>query len=312
MLRATSSRISQYTATQRNNIRPLNSSPARSGLLPFLYPPSYNTPAWFRYASTSKAAAAPAGIATPAVGTTQSGPSSRERSYSTHLGIPIPEGIPSLEGVYMRTGAGHMGRAGFLPGRATETPSLVIVDTPQLPITARRKPRIIQGISEDKHEALATFDACVKVGRIARAQLILNMITHILDRDSPLLIGAHNTFLRALLQRALAENNQDSLRVFFAWYEDTMKRDLEILGDAMTYALLLEGSLAVKEPQVSKRYIRKYVNHWKDRGVSIKDVFAQPVLTDEQVILASQVWLFHGGGGGGGGEWGRVLMGRQR
>ena len=170
-----------------------------------------------------------------------------------------------------------------------ETPSLVIVDTPQLPITVRRKPRVIQGVSEDKHEALSTFGACVKVGRIARAQLILNTITNLLDRDSLLLVGAHNTFLRALLQRALAEKSQDSLRVFFAWYEDTMKRDLEIVGDATTIALLLEGSLAVKEAVLSNRYIRQWVNHWKDRGMAIKDVFAQPNLTDNQVIAVSQV-----------------------
>ncbi|KAI5849215.1 hypothetical protein BZA05DRAFT_402593 [Tricharina praecox] len=290
MLRATTTRISQYTTAQRHNIRPSSSSPTRSVLLPFLYPSSCHTPAWLRHASTSKPAAAPAGTAAPAA--TQPNPASRDRAYSTHSSIPIPDGIPSIEGVYMRTGtgtgSGPMSPPGFIPGRSTDAPSLVIVDTPQLPITARRKPRIIQGVSEDKHEALATFEACVKVGRIARAQLILNMITNVLDRDSPLMVGAQNTFLRALLQRALAENNQDSLRVFFAWYEDTMKRDLEILGDSSTYALLLEGSLAVKERTLSQRYIRQYVNHWKERGMAIKDVFAQPILTDEQVIAVAQ------------------------
>jgi DNA-directed RNA polymerase len=73
------------------------------------------------------------------------------------------------------------------------------VDTPRLADSIRRKPRIINGISEDKHELLATYEACVKVGRIARAQLMLNAITGMLDKTSPLLTKAHNTFLKALL-----------------------------------------------------------------------------------------------------------------
>lgn len=197
-----------------------------------------------------------------------------------------------MNGIYLRTGrpdGNALDATNYQPRPAGDAPSLVIVDTPRLADSVRRKPRIINGISEDKHELLATYEACVKVGRIARAQLMLNAITSMLDNSSPLLMNAHNTFLKALLQRALVGSNQDSLRVFFTWYEDTMKRELGMLGDPTTTALLLRGSLAVGEAALRDRYVRKYVDQWKGHGREVKDVFALELMTDEQVVEVSQL-----------------------
>jgi DNA-directed RNA polymerase len=118
---------------------------------------------------------------------------------------------------------------------------------------------------------------------------MLNMITTLLDTSSPVLLGAHNTFLKALLNRALAEKNQDSLRVFFAWYEDNMKRELNLTGDATTMALLLQGSLAVDITAISKRYVQQYVTFWKEHGREVKEIFALDMLSVDKVIEISRV-----------------------
>jgi DNA-directed RNA polymerase len=289
MLRATTTGISRYTA-RRINVRSSTSS-TQSVLLPFLYPSSIpRNPRWLRNASTTAKTSS-----LPGSPSAQQNTTNRERPYSTYPSIPIPDGIEDVNGIYLRTGrpdGGALDAHTYQPARPTaDAPSLVIVDTPRLPDTPRKKPRIINGISEDKHELLATYEACVKVGRIARAQLMLNAITSMLDRSSPLLAGAHNTFLKALLQRALVGSNQDSLRVFFTWYEDTMRRELGITGDATTMALLLQGSLAVKETGLRDRYVRRYIEQWKEQGREIKDVFALSIMADDQVVEVCQVNL---------------------
>ena len=118
---------------------------------------------------------------------------------------------------------------------------------------------------------------------------MLNMITNLLDNASPLLIGAHNTFLGALLSRALADGSQDSLRVFFTWYEDTMKRELNLTGDAMTMALLLEGSFAVAEENHGVRLVQAYVNHWREQRRDINEVFGSSIVSEEHIVRICKV-----------------------
>ena len=140
---------------------------------------------------------------------------------------------------------------------------------------------------------LSTFEACIRVGRIARAQLMLKVITEIIDRESPLLLGAHNMFLKALLGRAVAEKSKDSegIRIFFGWYEDQMKRILELKGDATTFALLLEGSVILSEedPALGKRYIAQYVEQWKSMNMDIVRVLELQILSDAHVLKIAQV-----------------------
>lgn len=255
MLRAATNKIPHYTSLRRN-LRPLS-----------ICPPAPRGSRWVHSSSTSD----PPSSTAP------------HRTYSTATyNIPLPDtSFAGIDGNYL------IGKP-FAAGRPDE-PALLIVDTPKLRETIKRKGRYLAGISEDKHEVLSTFEACIKVGRIARAQLMLNMITSLLDSASPLLIGAHNTFLRALLNRALADRSQDSLRVFFTWYEDTMKRELNITGDAMTTALLLEGSFAVAEENHGARLVQAYVNYWKEQGRDIKDVFESSIVSEEHIVRICKV-----------------------
>ncbi|KAF8537956.1 hypothetical protein BDD12DRAFT_743411 [Trichophaea hybrida] len=271
MLRATRRRISLSILLRR----PHPPSPALL-FLPFLYLPLSRNIQWLQN-SLSVSAIKPS-----------PNPLRPRRTYSTTTcHVPLPDTLVGIDGGY-NPGSIPVG----LNGRditSVEGPSLLIVDTPRLRDTVKKKARIIGGISEDKHEVLATFEACIRVGRIARAQLMLNTITNLLDITSTLLVGAHNTFLKALLNRALAENSQDSLRVFFTWYEDTMKRELNISGDATTMGLLMEGCFAVAEKRHGTRYIQRYFNYWKEQGRDINEVFALSILSDEHVIAVAKI-----------------------
>jgi DNA-directed RNA polymerase len=111
-----------------------------------------------------------------------------------------------------------------------------------------------------------------------------------LDKESPLLIEAHNAFLQALLKRALAEGAKEQhLTVFFMWYEDKMRIQYNINGDVTTFAMLLKGSLAKKNQLHSQRYIKRFVHFWKTSMGSIGEVLESTVLSDQDVIDIAQV-----------------------
>lgn len=157
---------------------------------------------------------------------------------------------------------------------------VVILETPETIETERR-------IKMDKHELLALFDACLKTGHLVRAHLMLSQMSSILGKDSPILVNAHNVFLQALLDRA---NSPQELKVFFMWYEDKMKAQFNIAGNATTFALLLKASLKY-EPLEGQRYLDQYVGVWKQSGHGIGDVLVLPVLTDDEVIKIAKVCL---------------------
>lgn len=123
---------------------------------------------------------------------------------------------------------------------------------------------------------------------------MLRSLTAAFEKTSPLLLVAHNTFLQALLKRAMSENTQDSLRSFFSWYEDNMKRELQLTGDATTIALLLKGSFAVQPHAHSHRYIQQYIQLWKDADRNLEDVLVLDILEADQAIQVAKVRIMDG------------------
>lgn len=155
---------------------------------------------------------------------------------------------------------------------------VIILGTPV--ITPEHTPRM-----RNKNELHATLSACLSTGHLVRAHLILSQMSLMMDRDTPILINAHNLFLEVLLNKA--SKSQD-LRVFFVWYEDKMRVQYSITGDATTFALLLKAGLKT-DPLQAQMYLKKYVEEWRETGQGIGDVLVLPILTDEEVIKIAKV-----------------------
>lgn len=163
-----------------------------------------------------------------------------------------------------------------------DSTKLIILDTPESSDVSKRPGKM------DKNELHALFDACLNTGHLVRAHLMLCQMSSILDKDSPVLINAHNLFLEALLKKA---SKPADLKVFFMWYEDKMKAQFNIAGDAKTFALLLKASLMC-EPKDGQVYIEEYVNIWRATDHGIGDVLVLPVLTDEEVVKIAKVCFY--------------------
>lgn len=283
MLRAATTRIPR----QRRNLCQIASD---SVFLPFLYPLDLLDWQSSRYFSSSLCTKRPARAAVLQL----------DRSYITAPTVARPDlfleadlrllgyskphheavssSLAPLDPTKQRTGTADLSR-------------VVIFDAP---VGERHSARRTtnEAISNDIHEVLATFNACISVGRVARAKLMLQHVTDSLDKDSPILVGAHNAFLQALLNRALAEGSDrdENLRVFYMWYEEKMKHEFKVAGDATTFALLLKGSLAMTNHLHGTRYVKEYVTFWKDSERDIGEVLNLHILTDEEVISVAKVY----------------------
>ncbi|KAG0644819.1 hypothetical protein HOY80DRAFT_1027224 [Tuber brumale] len=167
---------------------------------------------------------------------------------------------------------------------------LLVFETPAAPEErcVRKSPA---GVSSDKAEVLATFSACIKFGAVARAQLMLEQITKkcIEEKDTEVLIDAHNIFLKALLDQYSNSDDLRDLKVFFMWFENKMRVEYLIKGNAVTFALLLKGSLSIPAKDASKRYLTEYVNLWRYGMGNVVDVLECTVLDNEEVLKIAKI-----------------------
>ncbi|PWW76425.1 DNA/RNA polymerase [Tuber magnatum] len=150
----------------------------------------------------------------------------------------------------------------------------------------------VAGIPSDKGEVLATFNACINVGMVARAQLILEQITKksIEEGDTTVLVEAHNAFLKTLLDQYSSERgNLRELKVFFMWFENKMRAEYIIKGDATTFALLLKASLKIAVQDARKKYLDEYISLWKHGGGKIADVLQSRMLSNEEVLDIAKI-----------------------
>ncbi|TGZ84706.1 DNA/RNA polymerase [Ascodesmis nigricans] len=273
MLRAASRRATRPT-TVTTIARPSHPAALDSSLLlPFLYPPTCTETLYS------------IGYIVP----------NARRNYVTSPQVPSFSNnrFQLLNGEWIggRDSAHRPPTAAPLRKRLSE-PSLLILEhpKPQTELTERQTlTRRRHGISKSSDELLATYEACIRVGRVARAQLMLNEITRLLSDHTGLLVNAHNSFLRALLKRAQAEKSEDNVRALFSWYEDTMVRKFGISPDATTMALLFSASLQMSAHLVGERHIKRWAAEWEERGHKVTEIIEIDALPAEEAIRVARI-----------------------
>ena len=146
-------------------------------------------------------------------------------------------------------------------------------------------------ILSNKNEVFATFHACLATGSMFRAQLMLEQITKKCkeEGDTAVLVDAHNAFLKGLLNQQSDVGVLHSLKLFFMWFENKMRSEYSIKGDATTFALLLKASFDIPNESARKRYLMEYVTLWKYDNPDILDVLENPLLSDPDVLEIAKV-----------------------
>ena len=128
--------------------------------------------------------------------------------------------------------------------------------------TAPQKYRVSAGVGGDLHEMQSVFEACLQVGRIERAGVILKRMSKIDDLSPTELLYLNNLYLRAAVEQIMLEPSQTALQSLHKWYE----LEVRLKGlpqDIETVAYMVKASLqspAGKGKGKRERLVQRYMD----------------------------------------------------
>lgn len=136
--------------------------------------------------------------------------------------------------------------------------SPLILQDVEVPATLRQKINT-RGIPGDVDEMMSVLDACLRVGKLDRAALVLKRLSQpgfsAPDID---LVDLHNRYLKAVVDQLLVEPDQATAEELHKWYELEM-RGKEVQQTPETIAYMLKASLLTAHGARRERLVDRYM-----------------------------------------------------
>ncbi|KAF9872353.1 putative DNA-dependent RNA polymerase [Colletotrichum karsti] len=145
------------------------------------------------------------------------------------------------------------------------------------------------GVSGDVEEMLAVFDACILVGKVERAELILTRLAKAVDGfPAEELILLHNRYLRASLDQVRMHPNIAQAEGLSRWYELHI-RGKGLPQTAETIACMLKVTLLTeRHPDRRRRLITRYMGMAPgEAGLHVLSM--SEILNDQDLAAITQV-----------------------
>ena len=122
-----------------------------------------------------------------------------------------------------------------------------------------------EGISGNVNEIHQTLHACLQVGRLERAAVLVRRLNDIYRHDAPGLLAAHNDYLSELSHRVAQNKDQGLLQNLQRWFE------VEMLGAGVkpnetTYAIMIRAGLH-RSGASKYRTIKRYITFAEEAGM---------------------------------------------
>lgn len=140
---------------------------------------------------------------------------------------------------------------------------LILDDTPT---TSPGNFRSVDAISGDINEIHQTLHACLRVGRLQRAQALVRRLNQIYKPDAPGLLAAHKDYLREVTLRVIRRKDLQLMQDMLNWFEVEV-RQRGIPQDASIFALVIQASLQDTNNKRCARTIRRYYKQAREAGV---------------------------------------------
>lgn len=161
---------------------------------------------------------------------------------------------------------------------------LIVSDPPPRP--ARQKINIY-GISGDIDELVPVFEACLTVGKLDRAALVIKRIAAIGAFDKRDLIHFHNRYLRARLHQIQEEPGLNKAEDLHQWYELQI-RSSQLPHTAETIACMLKASLLTTHGPRLERLVDRYMGMAPgDAGLEV--LYMSDILTDQDLATITSI-----------------------
>lgn len=131
------------------------------------------------------------------------------------------------------------------------------------------------GIGGELPEILSIFYACLQIGRIERAGVILKRLVALEAVETEDMVILHNRFLKAAVEQLIMKPSESSAQALHKWFE--LEIHHQSLANAETIAYMLKASLQSSPGPRQDRLVRRYMDMVQgDAGL---EVFGLDILT---------------------------------
>ena len=155
-----------------------------------------------------------------------------------------------------------------IPPFDPQTSPIIINDTLSTPpssfYSTRHQTRYVGNINEI-HQ---TLHACLQVGRLERATILLRKLNQLYNPEAPGLLAAHNEYIKSLSSRVVRNSDLRILQDLQRWFEVEL-RDVGIKPNELTYALMIQASLQASGTK-RDRMVRRYLGLAGEDGLAEK------------------------------------------
>ncbi|KAI1103100.1 DNA/RNA polymerase [Jackrogersella minutella] len=117
----------------------------------------------------------------------------------------------------------------------------------------------VNGIPGGVDEMMSVFDACIQVGKLDRAALVLSRLSDAAVLSPHEMVALHNQYLRAYLNRAFEQPDVEWARSIHKWYELHI-RGKDLPQTSETIACMLKVSLLSARGVRLERLVTRYLD----------------------------------------------------
>jgi len=142
------------------------------------------------------------------------------------------------------------------------------------------------GIPGDHDEMLSVFEACVQVGRLDRAALVLKRFSKLTPVDPHKTMELHNRYLEGRVAQLVAEPRKASAEEVHKWFELNIRERLPLTP--ITIAYMLKTTLLTSRGATRKNRIDRYMGMMPQQSAT-EPLDLGSVLTDEDLAAIAEI-----------------------
>ncbi|KAF5610442.1 DNA-directed RNA polymerase mitochondrial [Fusarium subglutinans] len=144
-----------------------------------------------------------------------------------------------------------------------------------------------KGVPGEVEEMIPVFDACVRVGKLDRASLVLKRLnlTGLLPGEEMIIL--HNQYLRASLDQLRTNPDRKQAELLHKWYELQI-RNQNIPQTAETIACMLKASLISERGARLERLINRYMSMAPDEA-GLRVLSRADILSDQDLGVITEI-----------------------
>ena len=143
------------------------------------------------------------------------------------------------------------------------------------------KLRSVNAISGEVSDIIQTMHACVQVGRLERAALMMRRLNNIYKPDTSELLAVHNEYLRELVLKIAQTKDQTMVKDIHKWFELDL-RGVGVIPDASTYALMIQAALQDSNTKRGIRTMKRYILLADEAGLRDEAFSILQILCNDQ------------------------------